>query len=53
MQVTAWHIHEGVADCEAVVTVSIAGAPGLAAGVATLATAAAGAGTMAAGRRKR
>ncbi len=52
MQVTAWHIHDGVADCEAVVTVSISGSPGGIAVGAAAVTVLAGAGTLAAGRRK-
>ncbi|GMQ86300.1 MAG: hypothetical protein BMS9Abin07_1873 [Acidimicrobiia bacterium] len=52
MQVTAWHIHDGVADCEAIVTVSIAGSPGGVAVAAAALTVLAGAGTLAAGRRR-
>lgn len=52
MQVTAWHVHDGVANCEAVVTVSIAGSPGGIAVGAAAVTVLAGAGTLAAGRRK-
>ncbi len=51
MQVTAWHDHGGTL-CEAVVTVSIAGSPGGVAVGAAAVTVLAGAGTLAAGRRK-
>lgn len=51
MQVTAWHDHGGTL-CEAVVTVSISGSPGGVAVGAAAVTVLAGAGTLAAGRRK-
>ena len=51
MQVTAWHNHGGTV-CEAVVTVSISGSPGGVAVGAAAVTVLAGAGTLAAGRRK-
>ena len=52
LEVTAWHNHAGHADCEAVVTVSIAGDPGVAAVVAGGLAALTGAGALAAGRAK-
>jgi hypothetical protein len=52
LEVTAWHNHTGYPDCEAVVTVSIDGSPGVAAVVGGGLTVLAGAGTLAAGRKK-
>lgn len=52
LEVTAWHNHTGHPDCEAVVTVSIEGSPGVAAVAAGGLTLLAGAGTLAAGRAK-
>jgi len=52
IEVSAWHNHTGYGNCAAVVSVSIAGSPGVAAAVAGGLTALAGAGTLAAGRKK-
>ncbi len=52
LEVTAWHNHTGHGDCEAVVTVTISGSPGVAAAAAGGLTLLAGAGTLAAGRKK-
>jgi hypothetical protein len=52
MELTAWHNHQGHPDCEAIVTVALAGSPGLLAWIAAGLTALAGAGTVAAGRMK-
>lgn len=52
MELTAWHNHTGYADCEAIVSVTIDGSPGVAAYAAGGLTLLAGAGTVAAGRKK-
>jgi hypothetical protein len=52
LQLTAWHDHTGYPDCEAIVSVTIDGSPGVAAYAAGGLTLLAGAGTVAAGRKK-
>lgn len=52
MEVTAFHNQDGFPDCEAKVSVSVDGSPGVAAVAAGGLTVLAGAGTLAAGRKK-
>ncbi len=52
LEVRAFHNHTGYPDCEAVVTVAISGDPGVAAIASTALAGLAGAGTLAAGRKK-
>jgi len=52
IEVSAFHNHTGYGNCAAVVSVSIAGSPGVAAAVAGGLTALSGAATLAAGRKK-
>lgn len=52
MEVTAYHNHSGYPDCEAKVAVTLDGSPGVAAVAAGGLTLLAGAGTVAAGRKK-
>jgi hypothetical protein len=52
LQVTAWHNQAGYDDCEAKVSVTIDGSPGAVAVAAGGLTLLAGAGTLAAGRKK-
>ncbi len=53
IKVTATHKQEGHPDCEAIVLVTLEGSPGAAAWTAAALTAVAGAGTVAAGRKKK